>query len=170
MYSTKMIRMRILLPLSILFAFLLNINVSAQTNKIKGTITNQATSTPVPGASVAVKNSNRFAVTDEAGRFTIDASAGNTLIISMIGFQRKEVVIGQNSSIEVKLIENVSQLEDVVVIGYGKTKRKDVTGAISSVSGEDIRKTQPVTLDQALQGKVPGLVAQQISGLSLIHI
>ncbi len=164
MYSTKMIRMRILLPLSILFTFLLRINVSAQTIKIKGTITNQSNSTPVPGASVTVKNSNRFAVTDEAGSFTIDASAGNTLIITMIGFQRKEVVVGQGSSIEVKLMENISQLDDVVVIGYGKTKRKDVTGSISSVSGEEIRKTQPVTLDQALQGKVPGLVAQQISG------
>lgn len=164
MYSTKMIRLRILLPWSILFTFLLSIHVSAQTIRIKGIITNQTNSSPVPGASVAVKNTNRFAVTDEAGRFTIDASAGNTLIITMIGFQKKEVLVGQNSSIEVKLTENISQLEDVVVIGYGKTKRKDVTGAISSVSGDEIRKTQPVTLDQALQGKVPGLVAQQISG------
>ena len=57
-----------------------------------------------------------------------------------------------------------SQLDDVVVIGYGKAKRKDVTGAISSISGEDLRKTQPTTFDQALQGKVAGVMIQQISG------
>lgn len=164
MKSTKIIRSRILPLLGVLLGFLFSINLSAQTIKISGTIISQSNSTPVPGASVTVKNTNRFAITDEAGRFTIDASTGNVLIITMIGYQRKEVVVGQSSSLEVKLAENISQLEDVVVIGYGKTRRKDVTGAISSVTGDEIRKTQPVTLDQALQGKVPGLVAQQISG------
>lgn len=164
MKSTKVIRSRILPLLGVLLGFLFSINLSAQTIKISGTIISQSNSTPVPGATVTVKNTNRFAITDETGRFTIDASTGNVLIITMIGYQRKEVVVDKSSSLEVKLAENISQLEDVVVIGYGKTRRKDVTGAISSVTGDEIRKTQPVTLDQALQGKVPGLVAQQISG------
>lgn len=164
MKPTKMIRLRILLLWGALFTFPLSINVSAQTIKVRGTIINQTTSTPVPGASVTVKNARRFATADEAGGFTIDASTGDVLVITMIGYQKKEVVVDRSTSIEVKLAENISQLEDVVVIGYGKTRRKDVTGAISSVTGDEIRKTQPVTLDQALQGKVPGLVAQQISG------
>ncbi|SEN43568.1 TonB-linked outer membrane protein, SusC/RagA family [Chitinophaga rupis] len=164
MKSTKMIRLRILPLLGILWGSLFSINLSAQTIKISGTILNQANATPVPGASVAVKGGNRFAITDEAGKFAIDASAGEVLLITMIGYLKKEVVIDKSTSIQVKLTENVSQLGDVVVIGYGKIRRPDVTGAISSVSGDEIRKTQPVTLDQALQGKVPGLVAQQISG------
>ncbi|HEY1200405.1 MAG TPA: TonB-dependent receptor plug domain-containing protein [Niastella sp.] len=164
MKSTKMIRPRMLPLLGILLASLFSINLAAQTIKISGTITNQGSSIPVPGASVTVKNAQRFAITDEAGRFTIDASTGDVLVITMIGYQKKEVVVNKSTSIQVKLAENVSQLEDVVVIGYGRTRRKDVTGAISSVSGDEIRKTQPVTFDQALQGKVPGLVAQQISG------
>ncbi|HEY8954202.1 SusC/RagA family TonB-linked outer membrane protein, partial [Chitinophaga sp.] len=164
MKSTKMIRLRILPLLGILLGSLFSINLSAQTIKISGTIVNQANSTPVPGATVSVKSAQRFAITDEAGKFTIDASTGDVLVITMIGYLKKEVVVDKSTSIQVKLAENVSQLEDVVVIGYGKIKRPDVTGAISSVSGDEIRKTQPVTFDQALQGKVPGLVAQQISG------
>src|SRR5688572_13098534 len=99
MKSTNMIRLRILLLWAALFTFPLSINLSAQTIKISGTIINQSNS-PVPGASVTVKNTNRFAITDEAGRFTIDASAGNVLIITMIGYQRKEVIVGQSSSLE----------------------------------------------------------------------
>src|SRR6202008_3946659 len=60
--------------------------------------------------------------------------------------------------------ENGSDLKDVVVIGYGKTKRKDVTGAISSISGEELRQTLPSTIDQALEGKVAGVMVQQVSG------
>lgn len=164
MKSTKMIRSRILPLLGILLGSLFSLNLSAQTIKISGTIINQGNSTPVPGATIRIKNAQRFAITDETGRFTIDASTGDVLVITMIGYLKKEVVVDKSTSIQVKLAENVSQLGDVVVIGYGKIKRPDVTGAISSVSGDEIRKTQPVTFDQALQGKVPGLVAQQISG------
>jgi TonB-linked SusC/RagA family outer membrane protein len=164
MKSTEMIRSRMPLLLGFLLASLFTANLSAQTKKISGTILNQANAAPVPGASVALKGGSRFAITDEAGKFAIDASAGDVLLITMIGYLKKEVVIDKSTSIQVNLTENVSQLGDVVVIGYGKIRRPDVTGAISSVSGDEIRKTQPVTLDQALQGKVPGLVAQQISG------
>lgn len=164
MQSTKLIRSRILPLLGILLGSLFCVPLSAQTNKISGTIINQGNAAAIPGASVAVKNANRFAITDGAGKFTIDASAGDILVITMIGYLKKEVVVDKSTFIQVKLVENISQLGDVVVIGYGKIRRPDVTGAIASVSGDEIRKTQPVTLDQALQGKVAGLVAQQISG------
>lgn len=164
MKSTKTICTRLLLLWGIFTASVPCTNTFAQTGKVSGRIISQHTRTPVPGASVAVKNTRRLTIADEAGKFSITASTGDVLVITMIGYLRKEVVIDKSSTIEVELTENVSQLDDVVVIGYGKTKRKDVTGAISSVSGDEIRKTQPVTFDQALQGKVPGLVAQQISG------
>ncbi len=163
MKSTKMIRLRILPLLGILLGFLSSTHLSAQTIKITGRVVNKSSSSAIPGATVALKNTNRFAITDEAGKFTIDAATGNTLVVSIIGYQRREVVVNK-TAIEIALTENISQLGDVVVIGYGKVRRPDVTGAISSVSGDELRKTQPVTFDQALQGKVPGLVAQQISG------
>lgn len=136
----------------------------AQNVKLNGRITSERSAEPATGATVIVKNTNRVAVSDNNGRFSIDAMPGEVLVITMTGFLSKEVKVGSERSVDVKLSETISQLDDVVVIGYGQTKRKDVTGAISSISGEELRKTQPVTFDQALQGKVPGLVVQQVSG------
>jgi TonB-dependent starch-binding outer membrane protein SusC len=139
-------------------------HANAQTEKISGTITNQRTNEPIRGATITVKKTRKVTVSDERGAFSIDAAPGNVLVITMTGFQPTEVVVGNNNTIKVMLTQVVVQLDDVVVIGYGQTKRKDVTGAISSITGEEMRKTQPVTIEQALQGKVPGLVVQQISG------
>lgn len=164
MNSTKIKRFQIALLGLMLLGLFFSADVYAQTAKIGGIVINQKTSSPIPGATITVKGLRQHAITDEDGRFSIAASAGDVLVFSMIGYQKKEVTVGKNTNLRVELEDNVSQLEDVVVIGYGKTKRKDVTGSISSVSGDEIRKTQPVTFDQALQGKVPGLVVQQISG------
>ena len=163
MKSTKTIRLRFLLLWSIMPLLLVCTNTFAQTTKITGTVINQRTSAPASGATITVKNTNRFTSVGDDGKFSIEASKGDVLIITMIGFQKTEVVV-KSSTIEIKLTENAVQLDDVVVIGYGKSKRKDLTGSISSVSGSELRKTSPATFDQALQGKVAGVVVQQISG------
>ena len=164
MKSTKTIRLRLLLLWSIMPIFLICTNTFAQTTKVSGTIINERTSAPASGATVTVKNTNRYTTVDANGKFSIEASKGDILIITMVGFQKTQVTVGKNSSIEIKLAEKAVQLDDVVVIGYGKSKRKDLTGGISSVSGAELRKTSPTTFDQALQGKVAGVVVQQISG------
>jgi TonB-dependent starch-binding outer membrane protein SusC len=164
MKSSKTIRLRLLLLMGVLPLFLLTTNVYAQTEKVNGTILIDRTSAPAAGATVTVKNTKRSVIADRDGRFSINASTGDVLVITMTGYIRTEVVVRNDKFIEVKLVENVVQMEDVVVIGYGKLKRKDVTGAISSISGGEIRRTQPTTFDQALQGKVAGVMVQQISG------
>jgi len=164
MTLSKTIRLRLVLLWSIIPVFLICTNTFAQTTKITGTVINERTSAPASGATVIVKNSNRSATADTDGKFSIEASKGDVLIITMVGFQKTQVTVGKNSSIEIKLTENAVQLDDVVVIGYGKAKRKDLTGNISSVSGTELRRTQPTTFDQALQGKAAGVVIQQISG------
>ncbi|WP_276500699.1 SusC/RagA family TonB-linked outer membrane protein [Terrimonas pollutisoli] len=163
MKSTKTIRLRLLLLWSIMPVFLICTNTFAQTTKISGTVINQRTSAPASGATITVKNTNRSTTVGDDGKFSIEASKGDVLIITMVGFQKTQVVV-KSSTIEIKLTENAVQLDDVVVIGYGKSKRKDLTGGISSVSGAELRKTSPTTFDQALQGKVAGVVVQQISG------
>lgn len=163
MKSSKTIHLRLLLLWGIFLLLLAGNDAFAQT-KVSGKIINQRTSAPAQGATITLKNTDRSTMADEAGRFTIEASNGDVVIITMVGYVKKEVVVGKSNLLEVKLIESASQLDDVVVIGYGKTRRKDVTGAISSITGEELRKTQPVTFDQALQGKVAGVVVQQISG------
>lgn len=147
---------------------LMTLNSHAQekagTQKITGKITAFSDNKPLEDASVFIKGTQSGATTDKNGSFVIEAKEGDVLVVSMIGYQPKEVKVGKGSILNVKLEQNALKLDDVVVIGYGKSRRKDLTGAISSISGEELRKTQPVTFDQALQGKVPGVVVQQISG------
>lgn len=162
MYSTKTIRLRLLLLWGVLA--LLSITAFSQTEKVSGIIINQRTSAPIPGATISLKGGNRVAVADDAGRFTIEASSGDVLVITIVGYTKREIVVDKNKTIEVKLSEAALQLDDVVVIGYGRTKRKDVTGSISSITGDELRKTLPTTFDQALQGKVAGVMVQQVSG------
>ncbi|HWV73315.1 MAG TPA: TonB-dependent receptor [Pseudosphingobacterium sp.] len=164
MKSYKIIRLRLLPLCSILLLTLIASNNAFAQKKISGKVISEQTAEPADGATITIKNKNRAVSTNEAGRFTIEASEGDVLIFTMLGYLKKEVVVGKSNDIQVKLTESSLRLEDAVVIGYGKIKRKDVTGSISSVSGDEIRQTQPVTFDQALQGKVPGLVVQQISG------
>lgn len=149
---------------SIFLLMLITSNHAFAQKKISGKVISEQTAEPADGATITIKNKNRAVSTNEAGRFTIEASEGDVLIFTMLGYLKKEVVVGKSNDIQVKLTESSLRLEDAVVIGYGKIKRKDVTGSISSISGDEIRQTQPVTFDQALQGKVPGLVVQQISG------
>src|SRR5687768_8642484 len=163
MQQTKTTRLRLLLLWSIMPVFLICTNTFAQTTKISGTVINQRTSAPASGATITVKNTNRSTTVGDDGKFSIEASKGDVLLVTMVGFQKTQVVV-KSSTIEIKLTENAVQLDDVVVIGYGKSKRKDLTGGISSVSGAELRKTQPTTFDQALQGKVAGVMVQQISG------
>lgn len=163
MKSSKTTRLRLLLLWSVCLLLLIGNNAFAQT-KVSGTIVNERTLAPTVGATITVKNTSRTAVANEAGKFTIDASPGEVLEITMVGYAKKEVTVGKNNVIQIKLSESSAQLDDVVVIGYGKTKRKDVTGSISSITGEDLRKSVPTTVDQALQGKVAGVMVQQVSG------
>lgn len=146
------------------FALLLLVclQVSAQQRKITGTV-KDATGA-MPGANVIVKGTTMGTVTDSNGQFAIDASPDDILTFSFIGYRNQEIKVGEQTNIEVVLTEDLQTLNEVVVIGYGEAKRKDVTGSIASITGEELRKTSPVTFDQALQGKVPGVVIQQISG------
>ena len=165
MKPNKTTRLRLLLlPWYIIGLLLLNINSFAQTAKVNGTVVSQRTNEPLTGATIKVKNTGRITLSGKDGKFTIEASPGDVLVITMVGYQQMEVAIGKNNSVEVQMSELHLQLDDVVVIGYGRTKRKDVTGAISSVTGEELRKTSPTTIDQALQGKVAGVMVQQVSG------
>ncbi|WP_276500144.1 SusC/RagA family TonB-linked outer membrane protein [Terrimonas pollutisoli] len=164
MKSSKTTRLRLWLLWSIMPVFLICTNTFAQTTKINGTVINQRTSAPASGATITVKNTNRSTTVGDDGRFSIEASKGDVLLVTMVGFQKTQVAVGKSSTIEIKLTENALELDDVVVIGYGKSKRKDITGSISSIGGDELRKTAPTTFDQALQGKVAGIMVQQVSG------
>src|SRR5690606_41204310 len=81
-------------------------------------------------------------------------SEDDVLVFSSIGSITEEIKVGNKSIINVDMMPDITALDEVVMVGYGTAKREDVTGAISSISGDELRKTQPVTFDQALQGKL----------------
>ena len=133
--------------------------------KITGTILASPDYKPMPGVSIVVKGTNRGVQTDKNGQYTIYANEKEILVVSFIGYAPREVPVGKKTTIDVRIEEtDGNKLNDVVVIGYGRARRKDLTGAISSISGDELRKSQPVTVDQALQGKVAGVIVQQVSG------
>jgi TonB-linked SusC/RagA family outer membrane protein len=146
--------------------WLLQFNAVAQnTKKVTGKVTT-VTNRPVAAASVLLVGAKEGGgiATNNAGEFSVDVKVGDVLLISSVGYVTQQVKITASNNYVIRLAEDVTKMEDVVVIGYGRLKRKDVTGAISSLTGDEIVKTQPATIDQALQGKVAGVIVQQVSG------
>ncbi|TFF38523.1 TonB-dependent receptor [Mucilaginibacter psychrotolerans] len=148
----------------IIMGLLLYFSAHAQTFNITGKVTGSDNGQPIPGVNVRIKGTTTGAVTGVDGGYSITAAPGNILVFSFLGYSSQEINVKLTGVIDVKLSPTSSNLNEVVVTGYARTKRKDVTGAISSISGNDLRQTQPTTFDQALQGKVAGVVVQQVSG------
>ncbi len=123
---------------------------------VSGTITD-ATGTPLPGASIIEKGTTNGTQSDFDGNFTIEVANGATLIVSYVGFAKQEVQVDGQSSINVSLEEDASQLDEVVLVGYGTQSRVAVTNAISSVTSEDLVETPAIGVQQALQGRAAGV-------------
>ncbi|WP_396635670.1 SusC/RagA family TonB-linked outer membrane protein [Maribacter sp. R77961] len=118
---------------------------------------------PLPGASVVVKGTTTGVSTDFDGNFSIEANTDDTLMFSYIGYAGQEIVVGNQSTINVILAAD-NKLDEVVVIGYGTTTKKDLTGSVSSVSSEDITQVPASRVDQVLQGRAAGVQVTSASG------
>lgn len=124
----------------LLSLFLLVSSFSFAQQAVKGTVTDELG--PVVGANILIKGTTTGTQTDFDGNFTIEASPEDVLVVSYIGYQTQNVTVGNQTTINVSLVEDASELEEVVVIGYGTTKKKDVTGAVSRVTSESF-ENQP---------------------------
>ena len=125
---------------------------------ITGTVRGTDTNEPLPGVSVVIKGTTRGTTTDVNGNFRLNVEDENTtLVFSFVGYANQEVIMGNRTTIDIKLMPDLKSLEEVVVVGYGTKKRENVTGAIAQISG-DALTSRPVTkLGQALQGLIPNL-------------
>jgi TonB-linked SusC/RagA family outer membrane protein len=123
---------------------------------VKGTVIDEA-GEPIIGASVKVQGTKTGAITDFNGNFSVQADANATLQISYIGYIPAVVKVNGRSNIEVSLKEDSQTLSDVVVIGYGVQKKSDLTGAVASLKGDDIKNLSTTDAGAALQGKVTGV-------------
>lgn len=140
-----------------------NAEVLQATGKVVGTVVDQQ-GEPIIGVTVRVKNVNIGTTTDVDGRYSVNASKNGTLIYSFIGYKTQEVSIHGRGSINIVLVENSQLLDETVVIGYGSVKKRDLTGAVSSLKSEDLLRTNPTSINQGLQGKLAGVMVSQADG------
>ena len=152
---------------SLLVSFFLcfaSISIYAQNYEIKGTVSD-ASGSPLPGVSIVVKNTTKGASTDFEGNFSIsNVQKGEILVFSFVGFTTREVAVSNANFLKVTLNEDLQSLEEVVVIGYGTQKKSVVTGAISSVKAADLESLPVERVEQALQGRVSGVVIAADAG------
>jgi iron complex outermembrane receptor protein len=149
--------------LSVLLLFLTQ-SLFAQERTVTGKVTDKS-GAPLAGISVTVKGSGRGVATDANGnyRITVPASA-STLVFSSVGYGTEEVNISGQSSADATLSENGTNMNEIVVVGYGTAKRKDLTGAVTSVQAKDFNKGTYTAPDQLIQGKVAGVMVLNNSG------
>ena len=131
---------------------------------VSGKVTDESNK-PLAGVTVVIKGANKQTLTDTDGAFTFSGLTGQeTLVFSYVGFTTFEQAIGGNTELSVSLKPSAgSALDDVVVVGYGTRKRTEVTGAVSSVTGEKMRMVQTANISSALQGQVAGVLVTQNS-------
>lgn len=142
---------------------LINIQLFAQESTVTGTVTDE-NNVPIVGANIVVVNTTRGVQTDFDGFYTINVASGESLRFSYIGYAPQTIAITNQTTLDVTLTEDASLLDEVVVIGYGTRKRSSLTGAVAQVGGEEIAGIQANRVDDALAGKLPGVLIQNQSG------
>jgi TonB-linked SusC/RagA family outer membrane protein len=118
----------------------------------------------LPGVSITVKGTTRGTTTDMDGKYTISAAPASVLQFSFIGFSSKEVTVGSETKIDVVMTDDAKALEEVVVIGYGTVKKKDLTGSVSSLQSKDFNQGVITSPDQLIQGRTPGVMVINNTG------
>ena len=130
--------------------------VSSIEQVVTGTVTDQ-NGDPLPGVTVSVEGTTIGTATDIDGRFNLTVPDGSTLVFSFIGFESQRVVVGSRSVIDVTLVEDVSSLEEVVVVGYGTQRKSDLTGSVAVVNVDDMKAQPAASPIEGLQGKATGV-------------
>ncbi|SDK66972.1 iron complex outermembrane recepter protein [Pedobacter sp. ok626] len=133
-----------------------NVALAQNERKITGKVVDDQ-SLPLPGASISVKGTSKSTASGSDGAFSITAKKGDVLAVKSIGFETKEITVGDAASYTVKLTQTSTNLSDVVVVGYGKSTRKTLSSAITSVKPEELNKGAIADVGQLLQGKVAGM-------------
>lgn len=130
--------------------------------KITGSVIDN-TGEPVIGANVIEKGTTNGVITDMDGRFSLQVNENAVLQISFIGYINQEVAVKNQQEIKIILIEDTKVLDEVVVVGYGTMRKRDLTGSVSSIKSEEIQRSPVTSLDQAIQGKAAGVQVSQAS-------
>lgn len=134
----------------------MNLNAQAALKIVKGHVSNEKKE-PISGASILVKGTTNGVNTDVNGNFSISVSASASLVISYVGYDSKEIRVGNNSSVEVQLLPADKELDQVIVVGYGTQRKRDVTGSVISVSEKTLKEVPAPNVISQLKGRVAGV-------------
>ena len=132
----------------------------SQTLDIKGTVLDKESGQPLPGVTVIVKDTSTGTTTDFDGFYSIKASLGSVLVFTYVGMEDAELLVSENIH-NILMNESLTGLDEIVVVGYGTVKKREVTGAVSSVKSKDLLKTQSSDFASAIQGRMAGVSVRQ---------
>ncbi|TVQ08850.1 MAG: TonB-dependent receptor [Bacteroidetes bacterium] len=137
----------------------------AQERRITGTVTDAVDGSTMPGVTISVQGTTQGTITDTNGRYEILVAEGSTLVYSFIGMVTERRIVGTESVINVSLSMDLATLQEIVVVGYGVQRKREVTGSISSVSGEDLARVAAPSFDTQLAGRAAGVQVATGSGV-----
>ncbi len=140
----------------LLLVLLMPFSILAQST-LSGTVLDKTSNQPIPGVNVVVEGTQNGTSTDFDGKFNLTVKTGDKIVFSYIGFKTYSVIYTSQQNISISLEEDSSQLEEVVVIGYGTVKKKDATGSVTTVTAENFNRGPLVSADQLLQGRAAGV-------------
>ncbi|MBO0936371.1 SusC/RagA family TonB-linked outer membrane protein [Fibrella sp. HMF5335] len=148
---------------------LLSLSTYAQVSPRQGVVRDSRTGETLPGVNVTIKGTGvsdptRGTVTDPDGKFSINAESANVLVFSMIGMTTLEVPVGNQTQLDVRLVEGERSLDEVVVVGYGQQSRRTLTGSVASIDQSVFKSVPRTNVGTALQGTAPGIRVQQTTG------
>lgn len=144
---------------------LFNLAMFAQDKyNLNGTVLSSGDESPIPGANVIIKGTSKGTITDFDGNYQIEVNKGDVIVFSYLGFKTQNIEITGQQKLTVTLQEDSSELDEVVVVGYGSRKKSDVTGAVSSVKTEELTAFPVLDATQALQGRAAGVDVQSNNG------
>ena len=149
--------------IALLFICCMQFNAFAQEKEISGTVTDSQGNT-LPGVSILIKGTTVGTITDYEGHYTMSVPAGSVLQFSFIGFVTQEIEVTDQTILDVTLAEELMELDEIVVIGYGTSKKSDLTGAMSSLNEDDFNTMPGANPEQMMQGRVAGVEIRSNNG------
>jgi TonB-linked SusC/RagA family outer membrane protein len=153
------------LPCFLFILLLFSEQVFSQTRQVHGTVTETGTNIPLPGVSIIVPGTNTGTSTDSSGRFSFQVPASaKSILVSQVNYQSLTVDLKNDQPLAISLVKEIRGLDEVVVIGYGTQKKKDLTGSVSTISARDVGGRQTVQISEALQGSIAGVSVTRGSG------
>lgn len=157
--------MNLKIRLTTIVALVFSVVIFAQESyTLKGTVTGKSDNMPIPGVNIIIVNSTKGATTDFDGNFQLEVKKGDVLQFSYVGYATQSVTIDNQQTLNVSLAEDANSLDEVVVVGYGTRKKSHLTGAVAQVKGGDVAAIQANRVDDALAGKLSGVLIQNQSG------